>query len=192
MNVNILFTCGVTPELAAQFHTVCAEIARARVRQVSVHIASRGGDVTAGLAIYNVLRLLPCKVRTVNIANCGSIAATIYLAGQVRQAMPNSNFFLHAACFVEGPLKGQVSPNTALMLAPFRDGLCWDQPQLDCYFTSPEEKYLSRSEAAKTGMVTDPADPAPWDHSDVSVVLDPQGSQVPGLAEFVTRLRAKG
>ena len=191
MNVNILFTSGVTPGLATQFHSICAEVARAKVSQVSVYIASRGGDVTAGLAIYNVLRLLPCKVRTVNMSNCGSISATIYLAGDVRQAMPTSNFFLHAACFVEGPLKGQVSPNTALMLAPFRDGLCWDQGQLDCYFTSPDEKYLNRAEAAKAGMVTDPADPAPWDRRDVTVVLDPNGSVVPGLSEFIARLRAK-
>ncbi len=191
MNVNILFTCGVTPELAAQFHTVCAEIARAKVSQVSVHIASRGGDVTAGLAMYNALRLLPCKVRTVNIANCGSVAATIYLAGQVRQAMPGSNFFLHAACFVEGPLKGQVSPNTALMLAPFQRDLCWNREQLDCYFTVPEEKYLTRSEAAQFGMVTDPSDPSPWSKADLGVVLDPRGSEVPGLDRFIERLHAK-
>jgi Clp protease len=191
MNVNILLTGGITPELAAQMHTICTEVARARVAQVSVHIASRGGDVTSGVAIYNALRLLSCKVRTVNIANCGSIAATIYLAGEVRQAMAASNFFLHAACYVEGPLKGQVSPNTALILAPYRDGLCWDQERLDCYFTSPDEKYLTRAEAAEIGMVTDPADPEPWSQADLGVVLNPHGSEVPGLATFIERLHAK-
>jgi Clp protease len=188
MNINILFTGGITPELAAQFHTVCAEVARAKVSQVSVYIASRGGDVSSGLAMYNALKLLPCKVRTVNLGQCGSIAATLYMAGDVRQAMPASSFFLHAACYIEGPLKGQVSPTTALILAPFRGTLCWDKERLDCYFTSPDEKYLTPAEAADIGMVTDLAGPAPWKPGDLSVVLNPHGSEVPGMELFIARL----
>ena len=188
MNINILFTGGVTPELAAQFHTVCTEVARAKVSQVTIYIASRGGDVSSGLAMYNALRLLPCKVRTVNLGQCGSIAATLYMAGAVRQAMPASSFFLHAACYIEGPMKGTVSPTTALILAPFRDTLCWDQERLDCYFTSPDEKNLTPAEAAAIGMVTDLAEPAPWSRDELSVVLNPHGSEAPGLDAFVARL----
>ena len=190
MNVNILFTGGVTPELAAQFHAVCAEVARAKVTQLSVYIASRGGDVTSGLAMYNALKLLPCKVRTVNLGQCGSIAATLYMAGAVRQAMPDSSFFLHAACYIEGPLKGMVSPTTNLILAPFRDTLCWDRERLDCYFTSPDEKYLTTAEAAAIGMVTDLAAPDPWARNEFSVVLNPHGSEVPGMELFIARLHA--
>ena len=191
MNVNVLFTGGVTPELAAQFHTVCTEIARAKVTQLSVHIASRGGDVSSGLAMYNALKLLPCKVRTVNLGQCGSIAATLYMAGEVRQAMAASSFFLHAACYIEGPMKGMVSPTTNLILAPFRDTLCWDRERLDCYFTSPDEKYLTPAEAAEIGMVTDLAVPAPWARDELSVVLNPHGSEVPGMELFIARLHAR-
>ena len=191
MNINILFTGGVTPELAAQFHTVCTEVARAKVTQLSVHIASRGGDVTSGLAMYNALKLLPCKIRTVNLGQCGSIAATLYMAGEVRQTMPASSFFLHAACYIEGPMKGHVSPTTALILAPFRDTLCWDRERLDGYFTSPDEKYLTPAEAAAIGIVTDLSEPAPWARSDLSVVLNPHGSEVPGLELFIARLHAR-
>jgi hypothetical protein len=191
MNINILFTGGITPELAAQFHQVCAEVARAKVTQVTVYIASRGGDVASGLAMYNAMRLVPCKIRTVNMGQCGSIAATVYLAGEVRQAMAASNFFLHAASYVEGPMKGMVAPNTALILAPFRDGLCWDQQRLDCYFSSPDEKYLTREEAQGIGMVTDLDEPAPWGSDELSVVLNPHGSEVPGLDSFIARLHSK-
>jgi Clp protease len=199
MNINILFTGGVTPELAAQFHTVCTEVARSSASQLSVHIASRGGDVNSGMAMYNALKLLPCKVRTINMGQCGSIAATLYMAGAVRQVMPGANFFLHAACYIEGPLKGQVSPSTGLIVAPFRDDLCWGQERLDCYFASPDEKYLSADEAAAISMVTDLTPPAPWAKDDLSIVLNPHGSEVPGMERFIARLhgaakagRAKG
>ena len=87
-------------------------------------------------------------------------------------------------------MKGMVSPTTNLILAPFRDTLCWDQERLDCYFTSPDEKYLTPAEAAAIGMVTDLAVPAPWARDELSVVLNPHGSEVPGLELFIARLHA--
>ncbi|MDE2596628.1 MAG: ATP-dependent Clp protease proteolytic subunit [Sphingomonadales bacterium] len=190
MNVTISFTGGVTPELAAQFQTVCAEVAQAKVGQLTVLMASRGGDVTSGLAMFNTLRMMPCRVRTVNMGQCGSIAATIYLAGSARQAMPTANFFLHAASYVEGAEAGKVSPNTALILAPFRDLLGWDQARLDKHFSSPVETYLTVGEAAELGMVTDLTQPA-WPQGELAAVLNPHGAEAPRLDAFIARLHKK-
>lgn len=190
MNVSIAFTGGVTPELAAQFQTVCAEVAQVAVGRLSVLIGSRGGDVTSGLAMFNTLRLMPCPVRTVNMGQCGSIAATVYLAGSVRQAMPTSNFLLHAATYVEGADAGKVSPNTALILAPFRDSLGWGQDRLDRHFSSAAETYLSLAEAAELGVVTDPAVPD-WPSDELTAVLSPHGSAAPMIERFIERLHQR-
>ena len=62
-----------------------------------VHIHSVGGDVYEGLAIYDFLNSLDKKVTTVNEGLTASIATVIYLAGDERQATPNSQLFIHNA-----------------------------------------------------------------------------------------------
>ncbi len=62
-----------------------------------VHIHSVGGDVYEGLAIYDFLNSLDKKVTTVNEGLTASIATVIYLAGEERQATPNSQLFIHNA-----------------------------------------------------------------------------------------------
>ncbi len=62
-----------------------------------VHIHSIGGDVYEGLAIYDFLNSLDKKVTTVNEGLTASIATVVYLAGEERQATPNSQLFIHNA-----------------------------------------------------------------------------------------------
>ena len=62
-----------------------------------VHIHSIGGDVYEGLAIYDFLNSLDKKVTTVNEGLTASIATVVYLAGDERQATPNSQLFIHNA-----------------------------------------------------------------------------------------------
>jgi ATP-dependent protease ClpP protease subunit len=189
MNITIFITGGITPELAAQFQTVCGEIARHKIKRLTVLLSSRGGDIASGLAIYNSIRLLTCPVRIINMGQVGSIAATIFTAGNERLAMPGSNFFLHAAWFVEGAKAGQMSPNTALILAPFRDVLGWAAERLDRFFTSTEEIYLSIAEAAAISLVTDTAAPEALGAEELSVALNPHGKEAPQMDLFIADLR---
>lgn len=189
MNVSVFITGGITPEVATQFHTVCGEIARLKIKRLTLFLSSRGGDVVSGLAIYNAIRLLACPVRIVNMGQVGSIAATIYTAGHERLAMPGSNFFLHAAWFVEGAKAGQMSPNTALILAPFRDVLGWVQERLDRFFSSPEEIYLTIAEAAEIGLMTGTAAPGPIGADELSIALNPHGKEAPQMELFIADLR---
>ncbi|MBS0481841.1 MAG: ATP-dependent Clp protease proteolytic subunit [Proteobacteria bacterium] len=187
MNASIMFTGSVTANLAMQIQTVCAEVVRARAAGLTLFLSSRGGDITAGMAIYNTLRLLPCPLRMVNVGQCGSIASTMFLAGQDRIALPASNFFLHAAYYVEGEKTGQVSPNTSLIAAPYRDLPGWGQERLDHYFSSTTEAYLSATEALDLGIVTQIATPR-LEPDDPVIVLDPESREVPRLDAFVARL----
>jgi ATP-dependent protease ClpP protease subunit len=191
LNITIFVTGGITPELATQFQTVCGEIARVKCSRLTVMLASRGGDVVSGLAMYNSLRLLSCPVRMVNMGQVGSIAATIYTAGHQRMAMPGANFFLHAAWFVEGAKAGTISPNTALILAPFRDVLGWVQERLDRFFTSTEEIYLSIAEAEEIGLLNDATPPGPLAADELSIALNAHGKEAPQMDLFSADLRAR-
>jgi len=57
--------------------------------------SSNGGSVNAGVALYNFLKALPCKIIMHNTGSIDSIAAVIFLAGEERYAAPHSTFLYH-------------------------------------------------------------------------------------------------
>lgn len=75
---------------------------------ITVHINSVGGDLYAGIGIYNRLKALPAKVTTINDGLAASAGSLILQAGDVRQVHPGSNVMLHQAL---GFLFGYYQPN---------------------------------------------------------------------------------
>jgi ATP-dependent protease ClpP protease subunit len=63
--------------------------------ELVIHIRSRGGDVTEGFAIHDVLVASGKKVTTIIEGLCASIATVIALAGSTRKMNENSKFFIH-------------------------------------------------------------------------------------------------
>jgi len=68
--------------------------------------ASRGGQVTAGVTLYNFLKSLPVKIVMHNIGAINSIANVIFLAGEERYASPHTTFLFHG---VTSTLNGSLS-----------------------------------------------------------------------------------
>ncbi len=66
-------------------------------KDVNIYINSRGGYITAGLAIYDVLKWLPCPVSTYCIGQASSMGALLLTAGDKgkRYALPNSRVMIH-------------------------------------------------------------------------------------------------
>ena len=66
-------------------------------KDVNIYINSVGGYVTAGLAIYDVLKWLPCNVNTYCIGQASSMGALLLTAGTKgrRYALPNSRIMIH-------------------------------------------------------------------------------------------------
>ena len=62
---------------------------------ITVHINSGGGDLYAGLAIYNRLKVLSGTVTTINDGMAASAASLIFQAGDVRQMNAGSTFMAH-------------------------------------------------------------------------------------------------
>lgn len=66
-------------------------------KDISIYINSMGGYITAGLAIYDVLKWLPCNVNTYCIGQASSMGALLLTAGSKgkRYALPNSRIMIH-------------------------------------------------------------------------------------------------
>jgi ATP-dependent Clp protease protease subunit len=93
--IYVSFLAPVNEETAGLLVATMAECVGAEAREVHLLLATGGGDVGAGINLYNVLRGLPFKLVTHNAGNVASIGVTVYLAGDERLACPHSTFMLH-------------------------------------------------------------------------------------------------
>ncbi|MCB6992903.1 Clp protease ClpP [bacterium 210820-DFI.6.37] len=62
---------------------------------ITIHINSSGGDLYAGLAIYNRLKALPGNITTINDGMAASAASLILQAGDTRKVNAASNTMAH-------------------------------------------------------------------------------------------------
>ena len=65
------------------------------VKEIHLLISSSGGDVSAAVAGYNVLRALPIKLSTYNLGDVDSAASILFMAGRSRSCSPSSRFLFH-------------------------------------------------------------------------------------------------
>ena len=64
---------------------------------INVHINSYGGEVSEGLAIYNLLKAFPHKVTTINDGFACSSASVVFMAGTERVMNKGSLLLIHNA-----------------------------------------------------------------------------------------------
>jgi len=68
-------------------------------------ISSGGGEVDAGIALYNFLNALPVKITMHNIGSIDSIANVIFMAGNRHFANPHTTFLFHGVVMnLNGPV----------------------------------------------------------------------------------------
>jgi ATP-dependent Clp protease protease subunit len=77
-------------------------------RDISMYINSPGGEVHAGLAIYDAMRLNRCDVATYCVGICASMATVLLSSGAPgkRYAMPSATIHMHQ---VLGGAQGQAA-----------------------------------------------------------------------------------
>jgi ATP-dependent Clp protease, protease subunit len=80
--------------VVAQLLYLAAEDAE---KDIILYMNSPGGVVTAGLAIYDAMKYVPCDVATVCVGQCASMGAVLLAAGTKgkRQILPNSRVMIH-------------------------------------------------------------------------------------------------
>ena len=66
-------------------------------KDLTLYISSAGGDVSAGLAIYDTMQHVRPNIATICIGSCASMAAVLLAAGTKgkRYALPHSRIMLH-------------------------------------------------------------------------------------------------
>src|SRR6187431_1013252 len=66
-------------------------------RDISMYINSPGGSVTAGMAIYDTMQLIPCDVSTTCVGLAASMGSLLLAAGAKgkRHVLPNSRVMIH-------------------------------------------------------------------------------------------------
>lgn len=69
---------------------------------ISFFISSPGGDVTAGLALYDVISMLESEVITVAMGMVASMGTILYLAGKKRYILPSSQLMIHDPSYGNG------------------------------------------------------------------------------------------
>lgn len=91
---------------------VCSELiflnAKDQELPISIYIDSPGGSVTAGMAIYDVMKAIEAPIKTIGLGLCASMAAFLLSSGDkgYRYAYPNAEIMIHQPI---GQTQGQVS-----------------------------------------------------------------------------------
>ena len=96
---RIIFISGeIAPEMA---ESVIAQLlyldSQAPGKDVYLYINSSGGDITAGLSMYDTMRALRSNVVTVSLGEASSMASLLLAGGTrgKRLALPNSRIMIH-------------------------------------------------------------------------------------------------
>lgn len=79
-----------------------------KTQDIKLYINSPGGSVTAGMAIYDTMKLIKADVSTICIGMAASMAATLLASGQKgkRFILPNAEVMIHQ---VMGGAEGQAT-----------------------------------------------------------------------------------
>ncbi|HLQ29099.1 MAG TPA: ATP-dependent Clp protease proteolytic subunit [Ktedonobacteraceae bacterium] len=79
-------------------------------REINVYINSPGGSVTAGLAIYDTMRILPCPVATTCVGMAASFGTILLMAGDrgSRRSLPHARIHMHQP-LIQGGIGGQAT-----------------------------------------------------------------------------------
>lgn len=82
--------------------------AKNNTKDISLYINSPGGEVDAGLAIYDTMNFIKSKVNVICVGLCASMAAVLLSSGEKgkRYALPHSRIMIHQPL---GGAQGQAS-----------------------------------------------------------------------------------
>ena len=63
--------------------------------EITMYINSPGGEVSSGLALYDVMKAVSCPIRTVCLGTAASMGALLFAAGDRRDIFPHGKVMIH-------------------------------------------------------------------------------------------------
>lgn len=79
-------------ELILQFQYLYQQDSK---KEITMYINSPGGEVSSGLALYDVMKAISCPVRTVCIGTAASMGAVLFASGDKRDILPHGRVMIH-------------------------------------------------------------------------------------------------
>ena len=64
-------------------------------KEITMYINSPGGSVSDGLALYDVMEMVSCPIRTVCVGTAASMGALLFAAGDSRDILPHATVMIH-------------------------------------------------------------------------------------------------
>ena len=129
-------------------------------KDINIYINSPGGEVAAGLAIYDTMRFIKPDISTICVGRAASMAAVLLSAGTKgkRYALPNAEIMIHQPL---GGFQGQASDIkiTADHILDLKERLNrilaenTGQELSVCERDTDRDNYLTSADAAPYGLV---------------------------------------
>ena len=147
----------VANRLCGQLLLLSAEDPRS---DISLYINSPGGSVSAGLAIYDKMRLIPNDVSTLAMGLAGSMAQFLLCAGTAgkRFSLPHAQVLMHQGSAGFGGTaadveiySAQLERTGALMIRLIAEHT--GQPESRVEQDSRRDRWFSAAEALEYGMI---------------------------------------
>ncbi len=131
--------------------------------KITLYINSPGGEVTSGLALYDVLRMIKSPVRTVCLGSVASMGALLFLAGDERCVLKHSKIMIHdPAVRMSGePSKALSVKETLEDLMKTREELAriiserTKKPLRTIYAKTKNDSWFTAEEAIEFGLATE-------------------------------------
>ncbi|MDD6071872.1 MAG: ATP-dependent Clp protease proteolytic subunit [Clostridiales bacterium] len=76
-------------------------------KEITLFINSPGGEVSSGLALYDVMQAVKCPIRTVCVGMAASMGAVLFAAGDKREMLPHARIMIHDP-LISGGLSGSA------------------------------------------------------------------------------------
>jgi len=136
-------------------------------REIALYIHSPGGEIAAGLAIYDTLQLIHAPISTIAVGMTASMATVLLTAGTkgLRYALPHATIHLHQPL---GGVQGQAADieiaareilrMRELLNTLLRKHTGLSQEQIDRFID--RDFYMTAAQAAELGIVDKVLEPA--------------------------------
>ena len=77
--------------------------------EITMYISSPGGEVSSGLAVYDVMQSIQCPIRTVCMGTAASFGAFLFAAGNTREMLPHSKLMIHDPLIAGNGITGSAT-----------------------------------------------------------------------------------
>lgn len=148
----------ITSELANIVQAQLLFLNSVNNKEISIYINSPGGEVYAGLGIYDTMQYIKCPIKTICTGMAASMAAVLLAAGDVRCALPHSKIMIHQPSGFAGGQSSDIEIEAKEMAKTKKDlyellskhtGQTYDKIYKDC----DRDYWMTSEEAKNYGLI---------------------------------------